>query len=364
MKNVSPTLCFIVCKVLGFSLLFAFWLRSSDIAGFFLILTLVGMSLLRQRMPNLKPTVIIDIVACIMINSYWEYSAYALALPLFQAMFLGFYPALIVFLYLIPAFSPMFMVLLLFAAVSGFYLRLWQTERSEKFKLRDKSAERYYDLENLQNGLTTALSQVERMTSVAERARISRDIHDNAGHEIVAAYISLQTARAMLEDANPEGLELYDAALNRLDLGANKIREAVHNMSAAVSLGVENLQSICDRFPINVEFQSFGDTSKVPVHVWVMLEACLNECLTNVARHANATRTSVNLDVTPYIIRFCIENDGVSKKSEIAGRGLSNLRHRAVAIGGNLSVYSEEVYRVICVIPIDQRGFRNETSYR
>ncbi|MCL2592652.1 MAG: histidine kinase [Defluviitaleaceae bacterium] len=364
MKNVSPALCFIVCKLLGISLLFAFWLRSSDIAGFFLILTLIGMSLLRQRMPKLKPTIIVDIFVCVLIHSYWEYSAYALALPLFQAMFLGFYPALIALFYLIPAFSSSLAVVLFFTAISGFFLGLWEIERKSKFKLRDQSAERYYDLENLQNGLTTALSQVEAMTSVAERARISRDIHDNAGHEIVAAYISLQTARALLADANPEGLELYDAALNRLDLGANKIREAVHNMSTAVTLGVEHLKSICIRFPINVEFEAFGDTTKVPVHVWVMLEACLNECLTNVARHANATKTSVNLDVTPHIIRFCIENDGVSKKSEIMGRGLSNLRHRAASIGGNLSVYSDDVYRVICVIPIDQRGFRNETSYR
>jgi len=354
MKNVSPTLCFIVCKVLGFSLLFAFWLRSSDIAGFFLILTLVGMSLLRQRMPNLKPTVIIDIVACIMINSYWEYSAYALALPLFQAMFLGFYPALIVFLYLIPAFSPMFMVLLLFAAVSGFYLRLWQTERSEKFKLRDKSAERYYDLENLQNGLTTALSQVERMTSVAERARISRDIHDNAGHEIVAAFISLQTVGKIMKNNPEKATELFDKSMERLDAGVKKMRDAVHNVSAVTFMGADKMQELCERFEqVPVKFKATGDMTCVTSNMWYVLEAVLNESLTNAMKHSRASNVCVELDVTKYLVRLMIENDGVTGEAKPAGSGVRNLKHRVNTVGGNLTVDASATFKVVCVIPIN-----------
>jgi two-component system, NarL family, response regulator LiaR len=80
------------------------------------------------------------------------------------------------------------------------------------------------------------------MTAVSERARIAAEIHDNAGHEIIGAYMSLQTARELLSDSNTEALDLYDMALGRLDSGVNKIREAVHNLSPLTALGVEALK--------------------------------------------------------------------------------------------------------------------------
>jgi signal transduction histidine kinase len=236
-----------------------------------------------------------------------------------------------------------------------FYLLL-KHERSHWQKQRDKTAGQYYELESLQSDLTAALSQVERMTAVAERTRIARDIHDNAGHEIVAAYMSLQTAREMFGVENDDigvPLELYDSALERLNAGVNKIREAVHNLSAVTFLGVDNLREICQRFPMcDVQFNVYGDTTTVPIYVWTMLESCLNESLTNAARHSSATQVSVDLDVTSHIVRLCIENDGVLGISDKLGVGLRNLRHRSAAIGGSLSVDSGEVFRVVCVIPL------------
>jgi signal transduction histidine kinase len=242
----------------------------------------------------------------------------------------------------------------IFTTAEVFYLLL-KNERERWLRLRDKTAEKYYGLESLQSGLTAALSQVERMTAAAERTRIARDIHDNAGHEIVAAYISLQSARAMLDDQSADALELYDAALERLNNGADRIREAVHNLSAVTFLGADNLRETCRRFPVcPVEFNVYGDTARVPIYVWTVLEACLNESLTNAARHSAAAYVTADLDVTPHIVRLCVENDGTTATGNHSGSGLRNLRHRAAAIGGSLSVDAGDVFRVICVIPIKE----------
>jgi signal transduction histidine kinase len=253
------------------------------------------------------------------------------------------------------AISGWWIVFAIFTVSEVFYLLL-KHERSHWQKQRDKTAERYYDLENLQSDLTAALSQVERMTAVAERTRIARDIHDNAGHEIVAAYMSLQTAREMLNSQDSQVIELYDSALERLNNGANKIREAVHNLSAVTFLGVDNLREICQRFPMcDVQFNVYGDTMTVPIYVWSMLESCLNESLTNAARHSSAKQVSVDLDVTSHIVRLCIMNDCLTEnacRGSRLGNGLRNLRHRAAAIGGSLSVDSSDTFRVVCVIPI------------
>ncbi|MDL2319071.1 histidine kinase [Eubacteriales bacterium OttesenSCG-928-A19] len=317
-----PKLMLILCKGLGFGLLFLSWMESAgspgagEAIGFLPIIVLAIMTVLRLRLPKLWPSIAVDGILLLC---------------------LGHYLALSVFV------------------ISELFYRAWEKERERGLKLRDTEAGKYYELEQLQGDLLAASAQIERMTAVAERARIAREIHDSAGHEIVAAYMSFQTARNILDNSNAEALALYDAALDRLNSGAVKIRDAVHNLSTTTFIGVDNLREVCRRFPVcQVDFSIYGDSSKVPVYVWSMLESCMRESLTNIARHAAAKRVSASLDITPRIVRLCIENDGAGKDIGVAGIGLRNLRHRAAAIGGSLSVDAGEMFRVICVIPIGE----------
>ena len=312
----TPKILFVICKMIGFSLLFASWVEIGEVTGFFQIMAFGIMTALRYRVAKLRYAIIIDGVIL---------------------LFLGQYLILSVFV------------------VSEIFYRAWEDERTRGLKLRDIEANRYYELEQLQGDLLTATAQVERMTAVSERARIARNIHDNAGHEIVAAYISFQATRKMLDSENTDMLELYDAALERLNSGANKIREAVHNLSTVNLIGIEGLREKCCDFPIcQVAFTVYGDTTHVPIYVWNILELCLSESLTNIARHSAAKQVTVDLVATPHIIRLCIENDGISKNVNATGTGLRNLRHRAAAIGGSLSVDAGEIFRIICVIPIQE----------
>ena len=367
MKDLTlPQKSFMFCNIAGFSLLSARWFYSGDTIGFLLALFLLCMVLLRWRFNWLSLTVYADIAVCLII------SPVAVALPMFSAMYYRRYWAVVALLAFFTdiyagvavAFRGEYAHQLFYADIytgplvalvglAGFFLGLWDKEREKGLIKRDDTAGRVYELEALQSDLLTATAQIERMTVVSERARIAREIHDNAGHEIVAAYISLQTAREVMDDVNPDVLALYDAALERLDSGANRIREAVHNLAPVAALGVEALQETCKGFPIvPVKFDVFGDTAHVPVHVWGVLEACLNETLTNISRYAKPRKISVSLDTTPHIIRLCIENDGSSHKKFKMGNGLRNLRHRAAAVGGSIVVDPGETFRVICVIPV------------
>ena len=338
--------------------MFVLWLKEGETAGFFLLLLLVPLSLLRWRFPKAKTTVLIDCLACLLFAPAWDYAYYALIFTLFEGLYRRVYwvcPFGLLPFFLLGYFDLHLALLIALGTLSGAFLGGWEEEERQKLTLRDTEASKYYELEYLQSDLLHTLPQVERMTVVTERARIAREIHDNAGHEIVAAYISLQTARAMLVTENLETLELYDAALQRLGTGVNKIRETAHNLQTVTSIGVENLLETCERFPgAPVSFRAHGDTARIPVYVWNILVSCLNESLTNVLRHAAASFVSVELDTTQHIVRLCIENDGATKSKDRVGSGLRNLRHRAIAIGGSLTIDAGEVFRVICVIPIQE----------
>ena len=363
MSASKPETTFLICLIAGFGLMFALWLSDGEITGFFLLLFLVLMTLLRWRFPKLKATVLADGVACILLAASWEYAQYALIFALFEGMYRRFYwigaVGLLIFQRLVfnaPGyFEPTLFALMALGGLCGLFLNKWGQEQDRKFALRDVEAVKFFELEHLQSSIMDTLPQIERMTAVAERARIARDIHDNAGHEIVAAYISFQTMRTLLDTENAEILELYDAALLRLSAGVGKIRDTAHNLHTVTATGAENLLEICQKFPCcPVNFRTYGDTSRLPIYVWSMFEACLNESLTNTARHARASYVSVELGVTQHIARFCIENDGVAESANRAGIGLRNLQSRAASVGGSLSVDAGKVFRVICVVPITQ----------
>jgi len=351
MKDLSPQkLTFIGLTIAGLSLLTVYWFISDDIMGFFLIFFMVCMALLRWRIPKTGWTSVVDVIACVFAAPIF------LGLALFAAMYYGMYFVILAAVYVLFAVDIQLGVIAIFCGGIGLLLRLWEKEQENRHKTRDAEVGRYYELESLQNDLISATAQIERMTTVSERARISREIHDNAGHEIVAAYMSLQTARGLFDDTDPDVLALYDAALERLDAGVKKMREAVHNLSSITALGVEALQETCKRFPKNIEFKAFGDTRHVPVHVWNVLESCLNEGLTNIGKHASPSKITVEIDATSHIVRLCIENDGAYGTRKGMGTGLRNLRHRLIAIGGSLAVRQSrgEIFRLVCVVPIKQ----------
>jgi len=342
---------------LGFGLLSLRWvLLSVDMTGFLLMLVMLCTAGLRWRFPQiewLKWSAVLDGVLCAI------FYPWALVLAMFTGMYYRVYFLVVLVLATFDIYLGAAAVL---AGLCGVFLGKWDREREQAFNLRDNEAGRYYELESLQSDLKSATTQVERMTAISKRARIAREIHDNAGHEIVAAYMSLQTAREVLEavldpaDDAADVLSLYDSALERLESGANRMREAVHNLAPVAVLGVEALKETCERFPAtNVEFIVFGDTSHVPVHVWSVLEPCLNEALTNAIRHAKPRKITVNLDAAPHLVRLCVENDGVVPRKSKMGHGLRNLRHRVAATGGSLAVDTGEMFRVTCVIPIKRQ---------
>jgi len=353
MKDFTlPQVSFMFCKIAGLGLLGVYWLYSEDSVGLLLMLFMACMFLLRWRVPGLSVSVLLDAVVCAV------FFPFALVISLFSAMYYRKYVAVLalaVFALDMNIGAPIAVL----GGVAGFFLGQWGRGHEMGQKDRDAEAGRYYELESLQQDLLSATKQIERMTVVSERARIAREIHDNAGHEIVAAYMSLQTAREIIEGVlgtageAEDIMALYDEALLRLEKGAQRMREAVHNLAPVAALGVESLQETCKRFPATkVDFNSFGDTSQVPVHVWGALEACLNETLTNAVRHAKPRKITAYLDTTPHIVRLCVENDGVMPKKQNMGHGLRNLRHRLAAIGGSLAVDSGEMFRVTCVIPV------------
>lgn len=357
-KNLfTPEIYGGIFKIMGVILLVLLWIGTeSNTVGFFFILFLVIMMLLRWRFSNLKWTILIDGVICILVAMFWNDAIYGLAFSVFDAAFLfipwAFFPAVIYSLFFNKA--DYFLVMML---VQSFFVGLalygWRSQRIKALIQMDSDSKKRYELESLQNDLLMANVQVARMAELSERGRIAREIHDNAGHEIIAAYMSFQVVESLLGNHTEQGKEMFRESMKRLESGIDKIRESVYDLTPITKFGLDYFKEICDEFKFTpIQMQVYGDTSKVPIYLWSILEPCLKEALTNVMRHSEAKKVGVTLDITPYIVRLCVENDGVKAKIKASGVGLRNLRQRAMTVGGNVSTDDLKGFRLICVLPI------------
>ena len=343
-------------RLLGLLLLCLLWVGdNSNKIGVVLILFLAIMTLSRWRFTMPAWTIIIDQIACLISIIFWPRAAFGLALSIFEAMLIGrWWLALLAFITIFTYGQVQLSLIVVFiqAIISGGTLRIWSLETNKYREEIDEQRLKLYDLEALKTELLLANAKVGRMAELSERNRIAQELHDDVGHEITAAVLAFQAFEQLWREGDPLADEIFLQAQQRLNKSVVHLRERVHNMKPVKAIGAERLQDICNGFTgCPVDFQIFGDVSKVQIYLWTILEPCLKEALTNVARHAKASKIEISLDINSHIVRMRIHNDGIYSKKTITGIGLRNISQRARAVGGNISIDLTTGFSLTCVLP-------------
>ncbi|MBD2846076.1 sensor histidine kinase [Paenibacillus sp. IB182496] len=340
-----------------------------------LLLVLAVAAAARQRLACPPWLAVIDYAACFLCASVWPGALIGLTLPAFEALRAG-RPLLLMPLALpfLPPLRPMIgdpAVELLLAvgalcaacAYAGALLRGWG--RDARRYRSEADSERYerLSLEELRGELLLAGAHSARTAELAERSRIASELHDHAGHDLTAAALAFRAYAELRKSGDADAAVWFDEALRRLEDGMGALRSTVHAMRPIAAYGLERLHEICDTFeacPIVLRVD--GDTGRLPPHFWSVLEPAVKEALTNVLRHADARRVEAALEVGPQIVRLQVHNDVQSPHrvssgaAHAPGIGLRNLRQRARAVGGHVSVRANEAgFLLVCVLPLPEQ---------
>ncbi|MCW3490181.1 sensor histidine kinase [Dethiobacter alkaliphilus] len=347
-------------RFLGLLLLCLLWISGDGgTSGVVLLLFLIIMALARWRFDLPDWSVLIDQGACLLAIFYWPPAVFGLALPLFESILSGqLWLGLpgVIMLFVFAEFSLPLLAVLSHAALSGWAIRGWAAETKKYRQEADCQRRDRYELESLRDELLFANVDAARSAQLAERNRIAQDLHDEVGHELTSAVLALQAFARLWEEGDPQAGEMFVQAQKRLNNSAFYLRETVHNMKPVTGLGIQRLQYVCDQLTAcMLDFQVYGNTEVIPVHFWGVLESSLKEALTNVARHAQASKVDVTLDVNPNIVRLSVRDNGKGKGGDGHGIGIRNLRQRARAVGGSISIDGSAGYQLICVLPMDEQ---------
>ncbi|AUT47898.1 cache domain-containing protein [Achromobacter sp. AONIH1] len=202
-------------------------------------------------------------------------------------------------------------------------------------------------------------------TQEDERARLSRELHDGISQVLVSIKLSLEAARERLRQAlgaEPRALAHIDAplggALDRLNNAVGEVRRISHNLrptllddlglpAALEHLGREFSQpSQHGVTPLAVRLHTDGHPVKLPDAYATALFRVTQEALTNVLRHAGATRAEMVLTYGARDLTLSIADDGHGfdhaevQQDPRRGIGLRNMRERMAALSGTLVLHS------------------------
>lgn len=187
----------------------------------------------------------------------------------------------------------------------------------------------------------------------AERREMSRELHDRVGQTLTALRINLDLVRRRLEahpddvirERNDDSLELIDLAFKAVENVMYELRPPLLDEYGLVAPLQWYARNFAKRTGICVEVRGDEPSRWFP-EVELALFRIAQEALTNVARHAKASRVDIEVRQLPEELVLDIHDNGVGLEprdpsTPRPGYGLVGMRERAEAVGGTLEVISE-----------------------
>jgi PAS domain S-box-containing protein len=183
-----------------------------------------------------------------------------------------------------------------------------------------------------------------------ERTRIARELHDELGQALTGLKLDLAwIERRLSRHTQAELAERSANLLERLDEVMVSVRRIITELRPSVldQLGLAEAiewqaQEFATRTGLDLDLALDCDAPSPPSHVASAVFRMLQETLTNVARHARATRVRIVLRIDHDALSLDVSDNGrgITAEEERGAHslGLLGLRERALACGGSVSI--------------------------
>jgi signal transduction histidine kinase len=256
----------------------------------------------------------------------------------------------------------------LYAFTFPFFMR-------QQRKQRERAEALVAELEVAQEQLRAHADQVEELAITRERNRMAREIHDTLGHYLTILAVQLETALKLEERNDPR---LHDELVESRRAAAECLAEVRHSVNAlrptdlvrytlseALARLVREFESaLPETTEIVLDADSDGD--RLSPELRVTLYRCAQEALTNVRKHAHATKVLVRLRVDGGQAELTILDNGLhgmngaegtktgGAPAPTSGFGLQGIRERIALVGGSVAAGPEQGagWRVEVTMPV------------
>jgi|GEM_PF-2451698 Signal transduction histidine kinase len=187
-------------------------------------------------------------------------------------------------------------------------------------------------------------TDLARLALIEDRERIARNLHDEIIQDLIGVRLGL--VHLLQRTLDDEACEELAESLTQLDLVTTRVRDVVAGLEEGASMAdfrdtlTSMTSSKANSAHIGWTMQIEGELERLADDERVEIMRVLNEAVSNVVRHSDATQVGVALSVSPDALTLVVDDDGIGfdAAGHVVGMGLRNLNLRAIERGGNFEV--------------------------
>ncbi|WP_411346445.1 sensor histidine kinase [Paenibacillus sp. WLX1005] len=228
----------------------------------------------------------------------------------------------------------------LYVGITSFsrYIRINRINREQLEELEKVHSQ----LQSAHDALQENALQSVRYAALTERTRIAGEIHDGLGHHFTSIIVQLQALKWMIRPNPQQAEQTVDQLLDVSRQGLAEVRSVVKDWSASERTDDELRMlatQVAERSGLELTFHSEGDHDSWGDIIERMLYRLLQESLTNIVRHANATQVDVNIQQSDTTVQLTVVDNGSYREEQTLthGFGLNNMSRRCTELHGSCS---------------------------
>jgi signal transduction histidine kinase len=209
-------------------------------------------------------------------------------------------------------------------------------------------------------------ADIARRTAAAERLQIARELHDVVAHAMSVIAVQAGTGRFVID----ESPEIAKSALSTIETTSRRALDEMRRLLSVLrdedgngaalaptpSLReLDGLVAATAGAGVAVEVRTEGSATSLPTGLDLCAYRIVQEALTNVRKHARATRATVVVEYRPDAVSLSVTDDGpAAARAAAGGHGLVGMRERVALYGGTLDAGPGPSggFRVAAVLPL------------
>ena len=204
------------------------------------------------------------------------------------------------------------------------------------------------ELEEANRQLAEYSTQVDELARTKERNRLAREIHDNLGHYLTVVNVQIRAAQVIMDDDPQKAQEALGKAQRLTQDGLDAVRQSVAALRESPLGGlslvgaIELLAEETESSGIVVRTVIRGQVVDLNPKEELTLYRAVQEGLTNVRKHALASRVDLTLDFSDetQVVLTIADNGTGAVSGAVTGYGLLGIQERVELLGGQMEVNS------------------------
>ncbi|MBU7591143.1 sensor histidine kinase [Metabacillus halosaccharovorans] len=305
---------------------------------FFLQCTIIFVSAF--IMPHGSPIVLIGLLPILIAESihFFENSFKVLLAVILLYLPYTFIVSLNYGIQKLPFYIP---ILFFIIAISAFYSILYV-----------KQANAWANMQYYIRKLEAANQKIEELTIVNERKRLARDLHDTLAQGLVGLIMKLEAIDVHIQHGNKErSSQIVKESMHQARIALKEAREAIDDLRSISNVSiVQKIEEEIKKFMKTTSIQvktTIGMIPELPDKIDQNVMYMISECLTNITKHAQATKVNVTIFIENKELCIQIADNGVGFNTNIIESqkghyGLIGINERTRLLNGTITITSNE----------------------